>query len=113
MLARMKNHTRRPRAEYEALYERKLTEGLTLATLSADCGVPVATLQYWFRRFKAEQGPTQPDPTCDNGAFVQIAVSESNYSDAVEVVLRDDVRLRVRAGFDQDTVLRLVRLLGC
>ena len=24
MLARMKNHTRRPRAEYEALYQRKL-----------------------------------------------------------------------------------------
>lgn len=113
MLAWMKNHTRRPRTEYEALYQRKLTEGLTLAALSEDCGVPIATLQYWFRRFKVEQDPRQSNPSDDNNAFVRVAVGESNDSDAVEVVLRDEVRLRVRAGFDEQTVLRLVQLLGC
>jgi len=109
----MKNHTRRPRAHYEALYHRKLTEGLTYANLSADSDVPVATLQYWFRRFKAEQVTTYPERPRDSGAFVQIAIDNSKDIDAVEVVLRDDVRLRVRAGFDEHTVLRLVQLLGC
>lgn len=63
----MKNHTRRPRTDYEALYQRRLDEGLTYATLSADSSVPVATLQYWFRRFKvsvrcaSEAGAIQSD----------------------------------------------------
>lgn len=109
----MKNHTRRPRTYYETLYQRRLDEGLTYATLSADSSVPVATLQYWFRRFKAEQGAQHPAPSEDNGAFVRIAVDDSNDSAAIEVVLREDVRLRVRAGFDERTVLRLVQLFGC
>lgn len=109
----MKNHTRRPRAYYEALYQRRLDERLTFADLSADSGVPVATLQYWFRRFKAEQGAGHPAPSDDTGAFVRIAVNDSSDGTAVEVVLRDNVRIRVRAGFDEHTVLRLVQLLGC
>lgn len=109
----MKNHTRRPRAYYESLYQRRIDEGLTYATLSADSTVPVATLQYWFRRFKAEQGAEHSAPSDGSGAFVRIAVDDSDDSGAVEVVLRDDVRLRVRAGFDEHTVLRLVQILGC
>jgi hypothetical protein len=109
----MKNHTRRPRAYYETLYQRRLDERLTFADLSTESGVPVATLQYWFRRFKAEQGAEHPAPSDDTGAFVRIAVDGPSDSAAVEVVLRDNIRLSVRAGFDEHTVLRLVQLLGC
>ena len=35
MLARMKTHIRRPRADYEALYDRKVSERLTYAELAA------------------------------------------------------------------------------
>lgn len=96
-----------------ALYRRELNEGLTDANPAADYGVPVATLQYWFRHFKAEQGTTDPELSINSGAFVRIAIDESDSNDAVELVLRDDVRLRVRSGFDEHTVLRLVQLLGC
>lgn len=109
----MKNHTRRPRSHYEALYQRKLTEGMTYAKLAADCDVPVATLQYWFRRFKAEQMTAQPAAPKEDGAFVRIAIDKANENAAVELILPSDVRLRVRAGFDEHTVLRLVELLGC
>ena len=109
----MKNHTRRPRAYYETLYQRKLDEGLTFASLSVDSGVPVATLQYWFRRFKAEQGAEHLAHSDDTGAFVRIAVNDSSDGGAIEVVLRGNVRIRVGAGFDEHTVLRLVQLLGC
>jgi len=110
----MKNHTRRPRSEYEALYQRKLTERLTYAALSEDCGVPVATLQYWFRRFKAKSPAPEPQHNEErrDGDFVRIAV-ESPLDDAVDVVLGDNVRLRVHAGFNEQTLLRLVQLLGC
>lgn len=108
----MKNHTRRPRSEYEALYQRKLTEGLTYATLSEDCGVPTATLQYWFRRFKAESPAPAARHDDSAGDFVRIAI-ESPLDDAVDVVLGDSLRLRVRAGFNEQTLLRLVQLLGC
>ena len=109
----MKNHTRRPRAYYETLHQRRLDERLTFANLSAESGVPVATLQYWSRRFKAEQAAEHPAPSDDTDAFVRIAVADSSDGAAVEVVLRGNVRIRVRAGFDEHTVLRLVQLLGC
>ena len=80
----MKNHTRRPRAYYETLYQRRLDEGLTFANLSADSGVPVATLQYWFRRFKAEQGAEHPAPS--DGGIVKSCVLEFCRSGRVVVL---------------------------
>lgn len=112
MLARMKTHIRRPRADYEALYDRKLSERLTYAELVADSGIPIATLQYWFRRFKAEREPGDASLSTGN-AFVHIAMDDSNSADAIEVILGDKVRIRVREGFDERTVLRLVQLFGC
>jgi hypothetical protein len=112
MLARMKTHTRRPRAEYEALYDLKLKDRLTYAELAAESGIPIGTLQYWFRRFKAEREPSDPSPSNSN-AFIHIAVDDPSPAAAVEIILRDNVRLRVCEGFDERTVLRLVELLGC
>lgn len=109
----MKNHIRRPRGEYEALYQRKLDERLTYAALSAESSVPIATLQYWFRRFTAEQSTVPPESPGESDAFVRIAVGDADDKAAIEIVLRDDVRLRVRRGFDEETVQRLVQLLGC
>lgn len=109
----MTTHTRRPRAEYEALYDRKVEERLTHHDLHVETCVPMSTLQYWFRRFKAERsGRDRGVAQSPQAAFLQVAVGDDDH-DAVEVVLREGVRLRVRAGFDEDTVRRLVRALGC
>ena len=106
-------HTRRPRAEYEALYDRKVAERLTYHDLHVETSIPMSTLQYWFRRFKAERiGRDRGDSKPAQDAFLEVAVADGEH-DAVEVVLREGVRLRVRAGFNEDTVRRLVRALGC
>ena len=107
----MKKHSRRPRAEYEALYERKLAERLTYEAIATDSGVPISTLQYWFRRFKAERGAA-PATGDASAAFVRLDVGESDAS-SVEILIRDEIRLRVKPGFDEQTVRRLVRVLGC
>ena len=109
----MKKHTRRPRTEYEALYKRKVTERLTYEALSADSGVPIATLQYWFRRFNAEQHvPQEASDHEGQGAFARVDIVEAG-DNAVEVILRGDIRLRVKAGFDEQTVRRLLQVFEC
>lgn len=106
----MKNHTRRPRAEYEALFARKVATGITYEALSAETGVPSSTLQYWFRKLRREGNKRGTSE--DTGPFVRVSIADPAPS-AVEVVLGDNVRLLVRPGFDELTVRRLVNALGC
>ena len=48
----MRNHTRRPRADYEALLAREQDEQLTYREVSSESGVPTCTLEYWVRKFR-------------------------------------------------------------
>lgn len=91
----MKMHTRRPHAEYEALNLRKLTEGLTYAGPSDGSVVPIATLQYWGRRFEAEQAPQETASDNDRSTFVRVVVES-----------------RCCVGLHLDVALLVVRVTG-
>ena len=106
----MRNHTRRPRAEYEALLARKQNEQLTYRELSSESGVPTCTLQYWARKFREAVAPDvsgQQPP-----AFSRIDL-EPNPSSAIEVVLPGDVRVAIRPGFDEATLRAVIEALAC
>ena len=107
---RMRNHTRRPRAEYEALLVRKQNEQLTYRELSSESGVPTCTLQYWARKFReavaSDVGEQQPS------AFSRIDL-EPNPPSAIEVVLAGNVRVAVRPGFDEATLRAVIEALAC
>jgi hypothetical protein len=82
--------------------------GLTQAEFCRREGISLASLRTWkYRRLK----PTPPGPT---RAFVPVRLVEPSpaASGPIEVVLVGERRLRVAVGFDEQTLLRLVRLLG-
>ena len=59
-----------------------------------------------------EEATTPPDVSNDSPTFVKLtAVDAPQHTSAIELVLKRRRRLRVRPGFDADTLLKLVRLL--
>jgi transposase-like protein len=71
---------------------------------------------YSWRRLLRQRGLLQeppPTPTPTTPAFVNLTVAAepAPATTAIELVLGDRRLLRVRAGFDPDTLVQLVRLL--
>ncbi len=73
---------------------------------------------YWWRRELSRRGQSQPPtPDCSQPQFLPVcvvtdAVAPSNTEDTViEVVLARGRCLRVRAGFDRTTLVRLLEVL--
>ena len=106
---RMTKHTRRPRAEYEALLNRKREERLTFAELSEESGVPACTLQYWAKKLR-DPRPAAEDR--DTTAFLQLGLSPATEA-AIELLFPDDVRVAVRPGFDAATLRAVIDALAC
>ena len=107
---RMKNHTRRPRAEYETVLTRRREEGLTYAAISAESGIPACTLQYWARKLKGPK-PTKVSDG-DTGAFLQVGLTPATDA-AIELVMPGDVRVAIRPGFDAATLRAVVDAFAC
>ena len=106
----MTRHTRRPRAEYEALLTRRREEHLTFAELSAESGVPTCTLQYWARKLK-DSALAEAD-TGEEGAFLQVGLAPLSDA-AIELVLPGDIRIAVRPGFDAGTLRAVAAAFTC
>ncbi len=106
----MTKHTRRPRAEYEALLTRKREDHVTYAELSAESGIPACTLQYWARKLK------DPTPNAagngDAGAFLQVGLAPLTDA-AIELVLPGDIRVAIRPGFDAATLRAVASTFTC
>ena len=82
--------------------------GLTWNELSDESGIPLSTLRYYQQRFRDEDNPR---------GFVSVVVPDDppTRESGLEVVLRNGMSIRVPSGFDDDHLIRLVRVLdsGC
>ena len=104
----MTKHTRRDPAQYHALLTRKHAEHLTYAQLSEESGVPVATLQYWTRKFRDQ--PEQEKDT--EGAFLEVEPAATNDT-RLELIFGNDLRVAIKPGFDPVTLRAVVDALAC
>jgi transcriptional regulator with XRE-family HTH domain len=95
---------RRPRSEYEVLLARKEAEGISYKQLAAETGIPESTLVLWLTRLRKERG----DPT----PFVEVR-PEAPPRAGVEVLLASGHRVAVEPNFDEQTLVRVARALGC
>ena len=116
---------RTSRAEWAKRVERWKDSGLTAKEFSAETGVKASTLTYWSWKLGAgrrqAEGRTARassrrarDEAMDEprGKFIALSAATAHAAPSVlEVVLRGDVRVRVPAGFDEATLVSLVRAL--
>ena len=108
----MTKHTRRDPAQYEALLNRRQDERLTFAQLSEDSGVPVATLQYWARKFRERDERSVVADDSPGSAFLAVDLSATSDT-GIEVVLASDVRVAIKPGFDPATLRAVVDAFTC
>ncbi|MEM6706021.1 MAG: hypothetical protein AAF690_25115 [Acidobacteriota bacterium] len=99
-------HIRRPRAEYEALLERKESEGPTYAELAEASGVPYSSLIRWQPRVRREREYEGSPPCVEHDP-------QSAEHASIEVVLAGGHRLVVRDGFDASLLRQVVAVFGC
>lgn len=99
----------------EKLLARRTRQGLTWFELAAESGVPATTLQWWHRRLRGAKSTGRRKPA----AFVPVVVSEAPVAtpppEALEVIVRAGVRIRVPPSFDPGQLRRVVEALesGC
>lgn len=86
------------------LLTRRKRRGLTYRELAEESGISERTLSWWAWKLRREER--------DGISFVELQVSGEAASGEIEVVLAGGHRLRVPAGFDEDTLRRLVVALA-
>ncbi len=113
---------KRSRAWHREQWRRHLTaqaeSGLTISGYCIAHGLKRETFHRWRRRFKGEaqgsNGAGHAPATPSKAAFAEVVVAPAQQPgnvSGIEVVLRGERRVRVGAGFDEATLLRLVAVL--
>ena len=90
------------RAEWVRLVERWRRSEQTASQFAEREGLREGTLRHWA--WKLRNGRELP-------AFVEVAAPEVVSGGDLELVLRNELRIRVPAGFDERTLQRLVSML--
>lgn len=124
---------RTSRAEWTKRVERWKDSGLTAKEFAAETGINASSLNCWSWKLRAEarqegQGHgvaeeiEEASTACSIAsptAFVELPVATARRAAEpapapamLELLLADDVRVRVPAGFDEATLKRVVRALG-
>jgi hypothetical protein len=109
-------------AQIRDLLARRDREGLTLAALSRESGIPTGTLGYWAWKLRQEpkharevSPAARPRAEYASVVFVEVLAKGEARSEvpgvAIEVLLADGRHLAVQPGFDADHLVRLVRAL--
>lgn len=108
------NRARR-RAWIQRLLRQRERQGLTLAELALQSGVPAGTLASWSARLRREAESTPVDDVAMSSVgFVELVPGPARPhepSACFEVVLKGERRVVVPPAFDQATLERLVRAL--
>ena len=87
---------------------RRERQGWSWAVLSRRSGLPVWKLRWWQRRFQRMSVPSSA-PSSD--AFVAVEVVTPSRATPIEVVTRSGHRVSVPFGFDEEQLIRLLRVL--
>jgi hypothetical protein len=118
--------SRTSRAEWAKRVQRWADSGLTAKEFAAEAGLNASTLSYWKWRLSSKQ--QAPERSAVSGTprratrrtvsrasaptFMEVTPSSASVASPLELVLRDDVTLRVPVGFDEETLTRVLRLVG-
>ena len=91
------------RAEWVRLVDQWRASGLTAGQFAEREGIREGTLRHWAWRFgNGDRG---------GPGFLEVVASGSVGASDLEVVLRNELRIRVPTGFDEGTLQRLVAIL--
>jgi transposase-like protein len=99
-------------ADARAVLEQWRRSGEPLAVFARERGIAPPRLYWWRRKvgFESTGKPDVPQPVL---LPVKVVTAESEHpSEPIEVELRNGHLVRVRAGFDEDTLRRVLALLG-
>lgn len=90
-------------AHIRKLFAYRDQYGLTWAELSEHSGIPSSTLASWARRLK------------QRSRFVEVTVDEDYVSASPPLTLElpSGLRLHIPATFQEESLVRLLRALGC
>jgi hypothetical protein len=106
---------REPRDVWAKRVERWRASGLTADEFAAEIGVKANTLRHWSWLLGRDTRAPPPAATKRSGSraipFVEVVAPPSSCSpasDALEIVVRDSIRIRVPAAFDADLLRRVI-----
>jgi hypothetical protein len=108
--------SRATRATWVKRVEEWRQGGDDAASAAAKFGVTERTLKWWAWRLDRESSPskpkmmTKPAPAA-TPSLTFVEMTRVARSEPVEIVLRNDLRVRVGAGFDDATLGRVLDLL--
>jgi len=117
---------RTSRSEWAKRVQRWGESGLTAKEFAAETGLKASTLSYWKWRLGSGQvargshrataksaEPRRPERAHASGpTFMEVTPVPPTAAVPLELVLRDALTVRVPVGFDEDTLSRVLRLVG-
>lgn len=91
-----------------ALLARRERDGLSLRRLAEESQIPIGTLAWWSWRLRQTERRSH-----DSGpaAFVEVVAAATSSATKIAVVLDNDTRVEVEAGFDPELLRSVVRAL--
>jgi hypothetical protein len=112
---------RATREEWAQRVARWEESGLTARAFAEEGGLSAQTLSYWKWKLKRDERARSEEPAASKRRtalasstkrmFVEVSAPAARPTGALEIVLRDDVTVRVPVGFDEDTLARVLRLV--
>jgi transposase len=112
---------RAAREEWAQRVARWEESGLTARAFAEEAGLSAQTLSYWKWKLKRDEGARSEKPAASQRRtalarstepmFVEVTTPAARASGALEIVVRDEVAVRVPVGFDEDTLARVLRLV--
>lgn len=118
--------SRASRSEWAKRVQRWADSGLTAKEFAAGAGLKASTLSYWkWRLGSKQQAPergavsgtprratrrTASRPSAPT--FTEVMTTSASVGSPIELVLSDGMTLRVPVGFDEQTLTRLLQLVG-
>ena len=108
--------------EWAERVARWQSSGLSAAAYADEAGLNAATLSYWKYRLRREQRERAGKPAASKRrtrlakfarpTFVEATPAmRTSAIAALEIVLRDDIAVRVPVGFDEETLARVLRIV--
>jgi hypothetical protein len=102
------------REKWRGLVRRWKESGLTCDEFAARAGINAGTLSYWKWRLGKEDGPKRATRKSEAPVFVEVTPTAGwspQTSGRIELVVNDDIVVRVPAHFDDESLRRVLGVL--
>lgn len=102
---------RESREIWQRRVERWRDSGLSAKEFAAEVGVKESSLRNWGWRLKTKRAAAAP-ATVKPAKWVEFVVPAKSEAAALELVLASGLTVRVPAGFEAETLRRLLAVVG-